>query len=284
MKILLVVAVAATCLVLPAVPAFADVAPVRVTDESDVDTNISKFAEAECPEGQVVFGMGGRVNNGGGHVALTTIMPGPMLRSVVVQGRALPSASQPWSVTAVAVCHAPGPLEPERLASAPGQYLAQDTCPEGKVLYSTGFWIPDAGGDEFIRASFPSNDLRHVTVRADGPGVDPANLIAQGICAFPTIRYERTEAPPTAFDSTSPKDAVAGLPENAVDLGAWMFGAGAEVVGATGVLIDALFPTPNLKGAYGRAQKVSTTVGFALATTGDDWGLEVDGEVYGEWC
>ena len=290
MKIFLALAVTAASLVLPAAPANADVAPARVTDESAFDTDDSKSAEAECPNGQVVFGMGGRVNNGGGQVALTTIMPGPLLRSVVVWGRALPDATQSWSVTAVAICHAPGLLEPERLTSAPGQNTATAECPGQKILYSTGFRIPDADGDEFIRAAFPTNDLRHVVVRADGPGVDPGNLIAQGICANRVPQSARTQAPPTAFDSTSPKDAFAGQPDSLVtDLGSWMFGAGAEVVGAPGVLIDALFPTPNLNSAYGRAQKASTTTGFALAgalvtADEDDWGLIVYGDDLGEWC
>jgi len=286
MKILLALAVIAASLALPAAPAQADVAPERIVDESGFNTVESKSAEAECPDGQVVFGMGGRIDNGGGHVALTTIMPGPQLRSVVVWGRALPDATDSWSVTAIAICHAPGLLEPERLASAPGQYVAQDTCPGEKILYSTGFRIPDADGDEFVRASFPSNDLRHVTVRADGPGVDPGNLIAQGVCAYPPLQYERTEAPPTEVDPTSPKDAVAGQPDTLnIDLGSGMFGAGAEIVGASGVLIDALVPTPNLKGAYGRAQKTSTTTGLAfVAASEDDWGVLVYGEYHGEWC
>src|SRR5687767_6746436 len=107
MKIFVALAVVAASLALPAAPGQAVDAPDRVTDDSGFDTVFSKFAEAECPEGQVVFGMGGKVSNGGGRVALTAIMPGPMLRSVIVWGRALTDTNIPWSVTAVAVCHAP---------------------------------------------------------------------------------------------------------------------------------------------------------------------------------
>jgi len=286
MKIFVALAVVAASLALPSAAAHAAVAPVRVVADSDFDTDEAKVAVAECPEGQVVFGMGGRVNNGGGQVALTGIFPGPLLGSVVVSGRALAGETAPWSVTAVAVCHAPGDLEPERLASDPGQFVAEDDCPDGKVLYGVGFRIPDADGDEFVRAVVPSDDLSHLTVRADGPGVDPGNLVAQGICAHPILRFERTEAPPTAFNEVSPKDAVAGQPETLnVDMGSGMFGAGAEVVGAQGVLIDALVPTPNLKGAYGRAQKASATTSLALtADDEDDWQLLVYGDYEGEWC
>src|SRR5262245_56461060 len=123
MKIFVALAVVAASLVLPAAPAHADVvAPVRVPADSGFDTLPSKFAIAECDDGQVAFGMGGKINNGGGTVALTTIMPGPGLHSVVVWGQALLGSSVPWSVTAVAVCHAPGALDPDRLTSAPGQY------------------------------------------------------------------------------------------------------------------------------------------------------------------
>jgi len=286
MRIFVALAVVAASLALPAAPAHADVAPRRVEADSGFDTVFSKFAVAECPDGQVVFGMGGRVNNGDGHVALTTIIPGPLLRTVVVWGRALPDATAPWSVTAVAVCHAPGSLAPERISSTPGQYVADATCPGQKVLYSVGYQIPDAGGDEFVRAAFPSNDLHQVVVRADGSGVDPGNLIAQGICAYPLPQLERTEAPPTAFDPASPKQAVAGRPETlSLDLGSWMFGAGAVVEGAQGVLIDALFPTPSLAGAYARAQKASTATSLASAAAGeDDWRLLVSGDYLGEWC
>lgn len=286
MKILVALAVVAASLALPAAPAHAVDAPDRVTGESGFDTVSSKSAEAECPPGQVVFGMGGKINYGGGRVALTAIMPGPMLGSVIVWGHALPDTTEPWSVTAVAVCHAPGVRAPERLTGARGQYGAQAECPGQKVLYSGGFRIIDPDGDEFIRAAFPSDDLKVMTVVAGGPSVDPESLEVQGICALPLPNSQRTEALPTPLDASSPKEAVAGLPANVnpAEEG-WIFGAGARIVGSPGVLIDALLPTPTLKGAYGRAQKVDATTGPAIATEdGDDWQLLVDGEYHGEWC
>jgi hypothetical protein len=287
MKIIVALAVIAASVVLPAAPAQAVVAPERVPADSAFDTVNYKYAEAECPEGQVVFGMGGKINNGGGRVAMTSIMTGPLLRSVVVWGHALPDTTVPWSVTAVAICHAPGDRAPERVTStAPGQFVAGAECTGGKVLYSIGYRILEPDGDEFIRAAVPSADLLHVMVQADGPGVDPNNLVALGVCAFPQPRWERTQSPPTAFDPSSPKEAVAGQPETVnQDWGRWMVGAGAQVIGAQGVLIDAMLPTPNLKNAYGRAQKASPTIGFAGVAAGeDDWGLVVYGEYEGEWC
>jgi hypothetical protein len=284
MKIFVAFSVLAACLIVPAAPALADVEPLREEDTSAFNSQAGKFARAECPGNQVVIGIGGRINGGNGGVAMTGIVPDASLSAVTVFGRELPGHDQPWSVTAVAICHTVldrGLVE--RISSlVPGQYLAQAECPNNKMLYSVGFHMPQPDGDEFLRAAVPSPDLRVVTVQADGPGVDPGSLIAYGICAPPMVDEAVTRADPTAFDSSSPKEAFAGPPEDLnLNLGSWMFGAGAAVKGARGILIDALTPMPGLDRAFKAA--FPGVAARVLLDGEDDWELEVSGDYVGEW-
>jgi hypothetical protein len=284
MKIFVALTVFAACLTLPAAPASAAYPedPDRIEGTSPLNSWPLKFAQAQCPPGQVVIGMGGQVNFGNGGVALTGIVPDEDLSTVTAWGRELPGHDKDWSVTAVALCHQPGTDAPKRISSEPEQYLAQARCPFGKILYSIGYHIQAPGGGEFIREATSSDDFRDVTVRADGPAVDPENLVAYGICAPPLRMRDLTRSEPGGFDSSSPKEAIAGLPESYhFSLGSWMFGAGAAVRGASGVLIDALVPTSGLDGAYARAYKASP--GVAAVEDGGDWELQAYGNYVGEW-
>lgn len=284
MRIFVAIMVFAACFALPAAPASAVTfeAPDRIENSSPPDTTPVKFARARCPQGEVVIGMGGQINGGNGRVAMTGIVPDQALTMVTVGGRALPGQDIEWSVTAVAVCHRPTIPAPLRVSSEPGQYLARIGCPSPMILYSIGYQIQLAGGG-FLREATFSDDVREATVRAGGSGVDPGGLVAYGICAPPLTKHVITHAEPAAFDSTSTKEATAGKPEIfEFDHGSWMFGAGAAVKGAAGVLIDALTPTSGLDGAYARAYK-ATTSAASLMDGDDDWELQVDGDYVGEW-
>jgi hypothetical protein len=282
----IVAALAGTLLV--ASPAYAVTAPVRYENTSISDTSTTKVVQVSCPSGQSVFGAGGKVNNGGGDVILTGIMPGAALDTVTVGALARAGHKGAWSVTAYAICHAPGDQAPERVSAVGPLWSATATCPTGKLVYGNGFAIANATGSAFLDGIVPDAYLGHVDVHARGTDIGAFNLFAYAICALPMSRAQRTQMT-VGGNLFTPTTVTAPKPDMFHDYGSWIFSAGAQIIGGGDVHIDGLTPTPALDGGWARAiavpagSQVRAAGGSSPAAAGDDYSLTGFATCIGSW-
>jgi hypothetical protein len=80
----------------------------RVSAVSATDSAVSKSVTATCPAGKKVVGTGHEINNGKGQVVLDDVVPSQDLTSVRVEAfEDQDGTTNPWSVTAHAVCATP---------------------------------------------------------------------------------------------------------------------------------------------------------------------------------
>ncbi|WP_203910654.1 hypothetical protein [Rhizocola hellebori] len=149
---------------------------------STFDLQAEKSAEASCPDGSMVVGSGGYVLGGEGKVVLTGVVPNVGLDTVTAYAKALPYNLAPWAVVALAVCgDRDESVHREMGISFFGNARAQ--CPQGKVLWSTGFNVPwSTLTTTYVSAVEPALDQTSVLVR--GVSAPGAAVIAYGICGY----------------------------------------------------------------------------------------------------
>src|SRR3954470_19778181 len=137
---------------------------------SATNTIRAKTATVTCRDGTVAFGAGGHINGGDGSVVLTAIVPAADLSGVSVSGLARADFTGAWSVSAVAVCARIGISPPLRVSATVDQGNATARCPNGRLLYATGFAIVEPAAGRYVDAVVPASDLDAVTVHGGGPG------------------------------------------------------------------------------------------------------------------
>jgi hypothetical protein len=79
----------------------------RVAASSPSDSTTEKFVPANCPLGKQVIGAGGDITAGvaEGEIVIDDLVPSPGLTNVIVRGIEDESlTTEPWSVTAYAIC------------------------------------------------------------------------------------------------------------------------------------------------------------------------------------
>jgi len=250
---------------------------------SATDTVRAKTATVTCPDGTVAFGAGGHVNGGDGSVVLTAIVPAADLSGVSVGGLARADFTGAWSVSAVAVCGPIGFAALLRVGVTVDQSNATARCPNGRVLYATGFAMVEPNPGRYVDAVVPASDLSAVTVHGGGSGSPPAGLAAYGICGARPPRAERTSAVSDA-DSGRTRTVIAPRPAIIFDWGSAMVGAGAVVSGG-GAFLDGFGPLTTLDGAiaHGVAPVPSVPGAGIRAGTSAGWDLTAYGVYIGSW-
>lgn len=270
------------------VPSPAHASLLRSEATSTTDTSVAKSATVLCPDGESVLGMGGRTSDAQGNVVLSGVTVDAALTRVTARAHARPGYGGSWSVTAMAVCAPADSLSPERVVSAVGSGSATAHCQSPKILYSDGYLLTRADGNQYVHHVVPSATLSGVGVRAASTGSAALpDVIAVAVCALPLDINLRAEAT-TATDRTPVKNVIAPKPCTCPGEG-WMFGAGAAVTGGKDVFINALTPTPGLDGARARAARAQfygPTI-LAMSTSDDeedeDWQLTGYGTFIGSW-
>lgn len=245
----------------------------------------AKSVTIDCPGGTRVLGMGGWTNAGSGSVMLTGIEPDPAMRSVTASAHELPGFTGRWSVTVTVVC-GPEALHPERVDSM-GLSAATAVCPTSKILYASGFSLPDPAGMQYVDKVVPNQGMDRVSVHADSTDGSQVAVEAVGVCADDMPRWERTEAT-SPFNADSPKTVSAPRPDLHVDSGSWMFGSGALVRAPGHVFIDGLAPAAHQDLAWARAsaaniQGPALMPGADPVQDEDGWEMDVHGTYIGSW-
>lgn len=271
-------------LMVPARPAYADAVPVRYQATGAYNPVGAKSVAVRCPAGTSVLGTGGEVNGGGGKVVLTGIVPDTALTTVTVSAVARTGQPDGWSITAYAVCRAPGLYEPVRVASSGLLWNASATCPVGKQVTGAGFAILNATGSAFLDRLKPSTGLTHVDVHARGVAIGADNLMAYAICAVPVDQAERTEATADSEGGAS-TSAVAGQPLYAPGGTSRTYTVGGEITGGGQVHLDALVPNPALDTARARAvvAPAPPAAGTTFVALDDAYSVTAFGLCIGSW-
>jgi hypothetical protein len=163
----------------------------KVVTATSVSNGNIKTVTATCPVDMQVVGAGGRIDDTGygnpwtgpnGRVALTDVLPSSDLASVSVT--AAMSDDVNWdptldrfTVTAQATCarstgtpvvrkvtrvEAPSPNN----GTTGVQKSATATCPDGQVVYGTGYQLSGAAGNVRVAALKPGSDLHSLTATA----------------------------------------------------------------------------------------------------------------------
>src|SRR3954447_20544825 len=78
--------------------------PTLVVQGSTTGSPTSQSATATCPTGWVLIGTGGRIDNGGGNVVMTDVIPTVTAGTVTVWGHEKGAYAGNWTVFAYAIC------------------------------------------------------------------------------------------------------------------------------------------------------------------------------------
>jgi hypothetical protein len=191
---------------LPASASAATAAPgsgiVVVGVESPSTSDPTRFAQATCPSGTVLYGGGGRITGGSGVVDLFQFQPGdPAVGDHAFRVTALESTPYQftWRVHAFAIC-GPPLAGLERIVSAPSSLPVGATgtgalavCPAGKVVISTGALATSPGEAplHWIRPMSNGTEVFAVIHRDDRVTPTPvASVTAFALCAPAPPGYE----------------------------------------------------------------------------------------------
>ena len=237
-------------------------APVRVEEVDDSDSE-TKIVVAECTETMgSVFAAGARVVNGNGGVVLTAMVPNPELTSVTVTATARTGHQGNWSLMAFAICDRSGTPPVRRAATVESASTAEVSCPDDTRLVGTGFRFEGSVDQTYVDEVAFGAGLGGVRVHTGGAA--PESLTAFGVCKEPTqltgLPGVRVEAS-SVHDGTWPKLAVTDDPDPTQH----MYGIGASVVGSGGFFLSALVPSLNLRLAGAEAAQASPLPGAAVA-------------------
>lgn len=264
------------------IPAPAVASPIAHTATSIFSGITSKSVTVHCPAGTSVFGIGGRINGDSGSVVLTAIMPDISMSSVTASGHSRPGYTGRWSITVRAVCMAPGLQQPERVITYGFTGNAWADCPSGKLLHSSGFYLPNPTGVEYVDEVEANPYYGYTRAHAHATDGSQVTVAAVSVCAYSGYLGETTRRR-TAFDTESPKSAIAPPAPWPVN---WVFGAGAVIEGGGHVFIDGLGPLENLDGAWSRAVAAKTHTPMALFAApepAEPWELETQATNIGSW-
>jgi hypothetical protein len=187
-----VVVLVATAFLVPSGPVAArSSTTVMVTDTSAVNTDPRKGARAACPvDAPHVVNVEGRIEGGGGAVALTALSPDEDGTGGTARARARDGSAPAWSVTVRAWCSsAPAPQRRAvtRAVTAPTDaartlapaLTADVTCPLAQRVLSTGY---ETTGDTAPSLVEPLAGLRTVSVSAVAPRSGTATVTAIALC------------------------------------------------------------------------------------------------------
>src|SRR4030095_2389429 len=121
----------------------------------------------------------------------TGIEPDAALTTVTVSAMARTGEPDGWSLTAYAVCRAPGRYEPVQIVASGPLWTAVADCPFGKHVSGTGFAIRTPTVSAFLDRLRPAGGLTRVDVHARGSGIGSNNLMAYAICVDLVDQAER---------------------------------------------------------------------------------------------
>lgn len=209
-------------------------APAGATVASNITAvpagTVTASASASCPAGEFLAGGGGAIDNGGGDVTLTDIIPNLATQTVTVWGHANPGAAPgAWEVEAQAICVPGAPPANYQLVTSVspnnGDPIKNEVaaCPAGTDLLGLGAELRSANGEAFYQRIEPNPALSAgvVTAGAAGGFGGPWQLVAYGICAtMPAALTGALFSVTGPTNSTSPRGQVAGgCPANALATG-----------------------------------------------------------------
>lgn len=235
-------------------------------------TTPSASATVDCPPGEVVWGFGGAILNGGTQVALVAVYPNAGLTSVTAIGQERRSWSPTWMVQAFAVCRPPGNLGLVRVVGEGGM-SAKASCPGQKVVYASGFAVSSLSGTAYATSVVPANDMSSLEVTAGGG--EPIGLFSKAIalCGFANTAniyiYGRTELTVPIVPGTS---TTGGIAPRMVTPNGWAWATGAGVSSTNpNMFIEALGPVPALDGGMARMARtdIAALPAGAATMTGD---------------
>jgi hypothetical protein len=245
--------------------ASAAVPGLQLVDAGSGASSQNKAAEAECPAGQDLLGVGGHVSGGENQVILDAL--DPSLDSVEVHASERQGGTNAdWSVRALAIC-ADAPVGAEvRATTFPfpdGDSSSPKTvstagggpCTNEHRLTGAGAEILDLEGQAVLDSILPSPDLESAAARAfedqDGTLSD-WRIRAHAICSATTLPgLERVVR--TGPSNSRDKHATARCPA-----GKRVVGTGGEIVGGLGqvgityVLPEADLTRVHVRGAEDR--------------------------------
>jgi hypothetical protein len=193
--------------VLGAGPAAATSGLTLVVETSQYSSLSARVASAICPPSTTLLGGGGRVVDGEGYVALTSVKPFSTFVGYSVVAKEVASYGGAWEVSAYAICGADMPaVEIVSATSAPSHGAAEATawCPFGTVVLGTGAgvrgaadatlqWIRpyDAAVGAYVTASAiivpgsnPTETFRVEAFAVCGPRPDGYEIGATGTLAY----------------------------------------------------------------------------------------------------
>jgi hypothetical protein len=218
----------------PTSVALADTQTVRVSTTSASSVSNFKSQPANCPVGKKLVGTGYNINNGNREVRISYVIPNGTLTGVSV-GAVVDADGYAgsWSLTATAVCTS-APLTGLEQVSGPSAFNLSNpkagvaTCPDGKMLLGTGFYLWGSSSGVVIEGVTPYSTTDSVTVRAAHGQIPAAgnwSVSAIAICAdesFTTGVSRVVQS--TGYDSVWAKPMTAQCPSGTV-----LFGAGGSI-------------------------------------------------------
>jgi hypothetical protein len=199
---------------------------VRVDASSATESSATKTVAASCPTGKRVLGGGGKIDGGGGEVALEQVQP----TQTVDDERFVASASEDgtgfggdWQLTAYALCADPLPgqqiigADPPTLRSDSTQ-AANTFCPAGQGQVGWGGRINNGAGQvrltglfQFYVGAPPIGTI--VNAREDADGYDGSwSLTPYTVCAdgVPLVSASGATSPATSDDKAATVSCPAG--------------------------------------------------------------------------
>jgi hypothetical protein len=232
----------------------------RVVATSTTGSPVLQSAQADCPTGKQLTGLGGDIAGGGGDVILDELEPTTtaLTSALVVAGEDEDGTTANWSVRAFAICADAA----ERVVTTPivsdsNDKEATANCPAPKQVTGAGGDITSGGGQVRLDRIVPGSGLTGVTVFGfeGAPGfLGNWSVRAYAICAPPMPGLELVSAtsaagsPPSASVTTPPCPA-----------GKSVVGVGADInTGSSQIFMTEVRPASNL------------STGFALAFEDED--------------
>ncbi|MET7396895.1 hypothetical protein ABZS66_25770 [Dactylosporangium sp. NPDC005572] len=236
-----VTAVAAVAVTVAATPASAAVVGREVITYNTGRTSDDKPATARCSTGKVVIGTAAWMVNAAGEVRITQLIP----RLTEVFAYAMEDedgTSAEWDLYVSAVCANPYPglvIESETVSSSGAPWRsASATCPTGKHVLGTGFWIDRGYGQVGIEkvSIFDTDQVYALAWEDDTEYSGSWEVTAYAICSPPLPGLEIV-ATSSTLDSGYVQSQTASCPRGKVLIG----GAGGVEYGSGQVVVEDFF-------------------------------------------
>jgi hypothetical protein len=238
-----------------------------VVATSQYDSLSAKTASAVCPAGTTLLGGGGRIVDGEGYVALTSVKPVATFVRYSVVAKEIAAYGGVWEVSAYAICGADMPaVEIVSATSAPSYGTAEATawCPFGTVVLGTGAGVRGAA-DATLQWSRPYDTAVGAYVTASGiivPGANPTETFrvdAFAVCGPRPAGYEIGATGTLAYTGRLLQIS------NHCSQDKRVIGTGLTKADSNGYAhVDGMFPTADLTQVWTVSRQATTTFPVAL--------------------